>query len=948
MINNEVTRLPLYSRYFLNVYLGMSSQMQDDDDQKPTIPEHLLSSAQSIPIAFIIDILKQQSITNTKHEAISLLSNLSLLFPDDVSQHMSTLLHLFGQSLQNDTSSFTLDVIEQLMENLLPRLVMESDSLSNLLQRFISSMEYIHESRRLAFFEKLAYLVNPRQLYVMMILFFKNYLISDNEMFRDFPAKLLLQFSMPKQLRTIQSLIECACYLLDPTKPYSKSLRKMIVGDMLSHQVMAKACLYSIGENSADVELLLTYEIVEFIRHFVYEHEFIKLMQFHVEEADEKQINIQDHFLTNIAIFFIKSMAYIGKQITLSGSHTLHQYILSEIKLAFVGVQQLFSPQSAKNLYKKIWKYSDNSFLKLRSLELFNAVLADYSKENNEFIEHASEELLSLLRPLSHLLNHQMIDDEDDDVVVTIQHAASIAIELLARRLVDMSPAGFSKALSKLHGLYSYAEGQAVPNLISSLSLSISTLMSLLRDESITLELLPNFAPSLIQSIADLLSLYERFVTAEHPEEVTTFTSVTFALHLQALLSSLRLLMLNFHRFMSPYFMNILKVLFHPQMQLVFIKKRKKITRVHESLIKQMSLECSPRLLLSSMMKLYPTMVRSPNCESRCVCAFFNLFQSVLQHTDSSELKPFTSDLEMFMLDAFDYRISRYAGTADEIADADVADEETHIIHAYKQFILKLDGKRFTSVLSHLLSWLNEDADNLSIIRYIMFFKAIYLLQSSIKSHFVTYWSSFIEIALSSLTSLSSFWMSSLTGSKKKRCVFASTTSDASHSLLKYAFAAFQELFLYDEDGSFADSHVLEFLKLFQTQYYLHSLSNYDDRIDNFVTPAWVQLALAVDGPHLKSVQFFLTEILLSDVLLPLSNDISIEIRMKVLEAIQSLYTELDETIIPFLPQLFPVLSELLSEASANQPMVVEQVTELVNFLEDLTGEDIRQHLSMH
>ena len=400
-------------------------------------------------------------------------------------------------------------------------------------------------------------------------------------------------------------------------------------------------------------------------------------------------------------------------------------------------------------------------------IEVLNNKL-QYQKDY--FSEENHGNMLSLLERLMEIVVEN-INSSPSYESATLVQSALLSIKLLSKILTDKFTLKVKELLVKLVEMLHNYEKIQNENVVPSLLLCITELISNLKAHSLVV--LPKFMPAMIKILK-----YQNM-------KIDVYTSST--------LTSLLRIIETLPLFLSPYLTKIImevskiyaKILHEPKKDAKITQNEMKLKMIWDKL----ATSIAPRVLIPAIDTSYVELIHKDHLKA--IDPLMMLLSQSFINVKSSEFQAIQMELTQFFLKALQFRCDNSGNL--EVDEVDVDEAEKHVIKAFVNLILKLSESSFRPLFYKVYDWsIRDTATN---DRAITFFCLSSQISEALKSLFVLFASDLIKNAADMLDKTNI----SKVGSEKE--LFFADAPERNLTLVKYILETLHGICLHDNQN---------------------------------------------------------------------------------------------------------------------------------------------------
>lgn len=877
--------------------------------------------------------------STTRNHALSLMTALGRLLPDQVLDHVIDIFTIMGKSTIIQDDSHSQKVSEQLISAVVPCWLMTTKDPKKLLKVFVNALPQMSQHRRLAIMKHLLGVVGEEASLPVLLLLLIEMMVSrtlistqkaqnlegiplDSKWEIEFSVQLSGQYPSRIWLPALVKLLQGArtdAYILDLLQPECK-------GDdsfLWTLQIEATSFITNYLRNS---ELAFELEIA------------------HDEAALQEALGaLMEQVVLQLQIIDRKTKKPIVPSGLKNDAREAAYSLLNTVTKLMVpsayskGITSLLKHSDANVCEKALRLLCENlkdkvglvqqPRMKRKMVTLPNAQWHSLGEESDEAFKEMIMEIVELLKR----------SPEDSSVRAKI--AAVATLDVLAKKFVGNFPSTFSDCLSPV-----------VANLTANdVALSSGCLNCI---ASFVTELGPQalaHLPHIIKYILKktwqvcLSSFKEATVSKMADFEGNTASGGAFLI---SVLSVLEAIVQKLGGFLNPYLEEIVGLLvLHSQFT---TDSGSTVCTKAASIRILMSEKISVRLLLDPIVRVYGKAVENGEAS---VSAIFEMLAVVASKMDRPSVVTYHAKIFESCLIALDLRRQHPESIKN------MGKVEASVINALVALIMKLSEATFKPLFVRSLDWAESEVESYgtsssrNIQRNISFYNFIDSLTGKLRSVFVPYFQYLMDGCVHHLTGGQDHEVNVQAKHKRKKSkltekVVGSETKQAltesEWNLRMLVISSLHKCFLYDTVGFLDSSKFQILLKPIVSQLVVDppkSVGQLKDvpsieQVDDTLVSCLGQMALTA-GTDL------LWKPLNHEVLMQTRSE-KVRARILSLRVVKYLLEHLKEEYLVLLPETIPFLGELLEDSELG---VVAQAQEILKSMEDLSGESLSQYL---
>ncbi|KAL1459635.1 hypothetical protein WDU94_011599 [Cyamophila willieti] len=854
----------------------------------------------------VVESIRTSKNPQTHHQALLLLSYIASVLPDQVLKKFMPIFTFMGNSILRLDDAYSLQIINKVIENVVPVILTASNKKSKLtsdteeshvvevLRVFTDAIMDIPDHRRIYLMEKLlTTLNNGHYLYVFLQLMFERHVLHPEPILEPNTVKrynkdLITQQNgasgMPKRLKL--ALHVCSKY---PLNILIESCYKLVQflqfipqdkDDRFSSEEARRKVMRVIKVNKITPKQFRHYKytLLMFTSSLLSSQNTVALISKNneYELGHANKLDLDDMFKSTIEEI-LKYTQVVTKQADVNTEHGKYWAgMLSQCYDILDKINALIDSTVFVNVIKKLLKHKSLS-LRKRCLDMLNWRL----QQKHHFQQ---EDLLKLVKPLVTLaLNSEQVNSMESQLN---QQTALISLKLFVKIMGEDQNEVFIDILDQLMSVF---ERDHEPPVTASLILCISEVCSVLKAHA--LSVLPTFVPKLVSCLS-----------THHSCDVITLGVV----------SSLLKIVEHLSMFLSPYLVDILAEVCELDTTPWGDSGKAVAIRTKLGYLKSKIAHDIPgRVLTNSISSCYTRLITDNKYEATATLLH------ILGDSFSSTSFLYNTDTTEFFLHALDYRVAHSRVEEDKIQLV-----ETSVVQAFVKLILKLSESNFKPLFNKLYDWAFRSGLSDVQDRVITFFILTSQVAEALKSLFVLFAGTIVKDCSAILDKTQLGKHSSLyLPEEEKNAILL----DAVLRTLLSIFTHDVHQFMTKERFNLLMQHLVDQLE--------NKLVHYETRCRSLVQPCIVQFAASSnDDLQWKNLNY---EILLK------TRDNDSYVRLVSLECVLQLATKLGDNFLPLLPETVPFLAELLEDENEAVEKACHRV---VQEMEQLLGEPISKY----
>lgn len=851
----------------------------------------------------VVESIRTSKNPQTHHLALLLLSYIAGVLPDQVLKKFMPIFTFMGNSILRLDDAYSLQIINKVVENVVPVILNASGSKSKLsadsteanvvevLRVFTDAIMDIPDHRRIYLMEKLlTTLNNGHYLYVFLQLMFERHVLhpeplQDPNTVKRFSKDVAAQQSggMPKRLKL--ALHVCSKYplniILESCYKLVEFLQLIPVDKddrFISEEARRKVIrVIKVDKITPKQFRHFKYTLLMFVSSLLSSHNTVALISKNneYEPGHASKFNL-DTMFKNMIEEILKYTQVVTKQADATIVQAKYWAgMLGQCYDILDKINALIDSSVFVNVIKKLLKHKTLS-LRKRCLDMLNWRL----QQKHNFQQ---DSLLKLVKPLVSLaVNSEGVSSIEAQLN---QQTALISLKLIVRNIGEEHTDLFVEILDQLMVVF---EKEHEPPVTASLILCIAEMCSVLKAH--TLSVLPTFMPKLVSCLR-----------SHQTCDVITLGVVSSLLKVVDQLSL----------FLSPYLVDILaEVCALDTTPWGDTSKGTAIRTKLSTLKAKLAHDIPARVLTTSIAACFSRLVLGGSYQA------VSTLLHILGESFSSPSFLYNSDVTEFFLKALDFRVCHSSVGEDNISIV-----ETSVISAFVKLILKLSESNFKPLFNKLYDWAFRSGEEHQD-RVITFFILTSHVAEALKSLFVLFAGLIVKdcSVILDKTQVGKHATLYLPEESKNAILL-----DAVLSTLLSIFTHDVHQFMTKERFNLLMQHLVDQLE--------NKLVNYESRCRRLVQPCIVQFAASSnDDLQWKNLNY---EILLK------TRDNDSYVRLVSLECVLLLATKLEDNFLPLLPETVPFLAELLEDENE---LVEKACHKVVQEMEQLLGEPISKY----
>ncbi|KAK4048437.1 snoRNA-binding rRNA-processing protein utp10 [Microbotryomycetes sp. JL201] len=338
------------------------------------------------------------------------------------------------------------------------------------------------------------------------------------------------------------------------------------------------------------------------------------------------------------------------------------------------------------------------------------------------------------------------------------------------------------------------------------------------------------------------------------------------------------------------------------------------VSKARASLISTAAKKLPSKTLFSAIVRLHASIDESEQAPLLSVLDVLN--RSLRQAKAPDVLETYRPIFKMF-LSVFDLRRK-------QVALDDINLVESNALGAFIQFILKLNEQTFRPLFLRTYDWAvidlaeAEDAEDAITARRIVLYKLVDRMLAQLKSIFVPYYSFMLEQTTELLTSFAEDVPDDVT---LWTCVIKSLTKALE----------------YDDTGFWTAARLSKLSNPIANQVELIAVKHDDDEVRVLFGSLVHQFSLA-SSSHEQVLKSFNTQLLMT------TRSDDLVVKRQALLTLDDVWDALGDTMLTFVPETTPFLSETLDETQGG---VDKATRRLIKRIEEHLGESLASYLEM-
>lgn len=877
--------------------------------------------------------------STTRNHALSLMTALGRLLPDQVLDHVIDIFTIMGESTIIQDDSHSQKVSEELISAVVPCWLMTTKDPKKLLKVFVNALPQMSQHRRLAIMKHLLGVVGEEISLPVLLLLLLQAVVSrtfistqkgqnmtdkpvDSEWEIEFCVQLSGQYSSRIWLPSLVKLLQGArtdAFVLDRLQPECK-------GDdsfLWTLQIEATHFITNYLKNS---ELAFQLEIAH-DRAALQEalgalmEQVILQLQF-IDKKSKKPI-VPSGFKNDA-----REAAYslLNSVTKLMPPSAYSKGITSLLKHSDANVCEKALQLLCENLKDKAGLVQQPR-TKRKMVTLPNAQWHSLGEESDEAFKEMVAEIVELLKR------------SPEDSSLTAKIAAVATLDVLAKKFVGNFPSTFSACLSPV-----VANLTANDAALSSGCLHcIASLVFELGPQA--LAQLPHIIKYILEKTWQACSSSYKEATVSKMTDIEGSTAARGAF-LISVLCVLEAVVQKLGGFLNPYLEEIVGLLvLHSQ----FIADSGSTVCTKAASIRiLLSENISVRLLLDPIVRVYGKAVENGEAS---VLAIFEMLAVVSAKMDRPSVVTYHAKIFETCLISLDLRRQHPESIKN------MGKVETSVINALVALVMKLSEATFKPLFVRSLDWAESEVESdgsssgRNIQRNISFYNFIDNLTGKLRSVFVPYFQYLMDGCVHHLTGGQDQEANVREKHKRKKSKLTEKVvgietkqalTESEWNLRMLVISSLHKCFLYDSVGFLDAAKFQILLKPIVSQLVVDPPKTVDQledvpsiqQVDDILVSCLGQMALTA-GTDL------LWKPLNHEVLMQTRSE-KVRARILGLRVVKYLLEHLKEEYLVLLPETIPFLGELLEDSELD---VVAQAQEILKSMEDLSGESLSQYL---
>jgi len=811
----------------------------------------------------VIQCLRMSKNPQTQNQAILLLASAAPRFPKKILGHIIPLFTFMGASTVRQDDNYTFFVLQKAIEQTLPVILANGMDIIQVLKIFVNTIQNIPPQRRVLLFTIISKTISVDHLYESIALLLAKHVD---------PLEDKNDKEKMENIDHSESSISTLCHrICEAFPPYDVITCFVTLWEKLPNVMQ---------EVNRKTTPILRHQTIEFISDHIASKPFLdSLLNMDIKEYEKTQTSYLSLFETLLQALQMSTEKASGnemwKEVTKSCYNCLDN------------LNQLLSIGAFIHCITKLLQHKDPQ-IRRRSLIIFN----DRITNDKEVMSQKEVELY--MKMVDALLG--IIDSKDNTPELDVnKQSALLSIEILSRSFAKNNCDPFVKSLPAITKCIQHQNSQVIASALICLASVCGELQAL------AVPNISKFFPLVLKAVEGSFSGASADVSKNRQ-----------LLQLSAL-SALEVIIKHLHKFLSPYFTQIIVAITNP---VVVESKNEKVVAKSKSICLQFS-KIAGRLLFPSIFVAYKPSMKYQKPES--LIWLLDILKDTCSKMSFATTESQYKKLLKFFLIIFDYRNAN-----EKHAEEHLDRVESQIISSFLALAMKLNEQLFKPTFLKVIEWAHAGAEEEpgkskdQISRSLFFFKLVDGTADTLKSIFVPYYGYFMDNTIRYLNSYAP-------GSEEKNA------APLEHSILCFIFSSLYKCFLYDTE-SFINKEKFDNLLLplvNQLENIRGSEEEFDERTEKFLIPALVQLAVCVGNETFwKPLNY--------QVLLKTRSE-SPKVRYAALRVVQECYIRLGEDLLVLLPETIPFLSELMEDSN---PKVEHLCQEVINTMEKYLGSE--------
>ncbi|XP_039278658.1 HEAT repeat-containing protein 1 [Nilaparvata lugens] len=890
-----------YTKQLLLSTILLCLRKSADDDKLKLLPPS------AVPVESVVDCIRVSQNPQTHHHALSVLSLVAGLKPDQVLHNVMPVFTFMGSSVIRLDDAYSFQVTLKTVETIIPILVQSvetgvanRDQIKEVLQVFAAAVLDIPEHRRLALIHKLLTTLDADGGYLW--LFICQVLASSvlepeprppnsaelsqrkmktlQDLCLEFPPSAILQsmYSIMKHVTSLPHDKENAKKSINERfkeKPVEDSSTPMETCDSNDTDSIM---VFDVERNSGKQLRHYKYNLLNFISGLFSAEQFVSMMVIHnnrtTNDDERESLLLCFQQLVEGILGYMKD---VSSQVDLTVNQPSAKYWKAMLNLIYDLLSKTNALLPSEMFLEVVGSLLPHKIPKMRRrvMELLNWQLQSSIPLAPEGLRSLLPTLLTIVRDRKAFISQEILLN---------RQTALISVKLLARKIASVYPDDFQEALELMTKLVQEGvkcESSEEMAVTACAILCVAELLSCLGLKAIAQ--LPRFMPALIGILAATSA------TPNVPEFLLTSVITTL------------LKILEYHsNFISPYLSDILM-----ELALISAKFEKQtdtksdvINLKMNSVLTNISEKVPMRIIVPAITASYSDLLEKGELTALPVVLSVLSSSSQPQH----HLK---GNIQSFLLKALAFRDEHPRAAADTQLAVEKATVQCVIAH-----VLKLNEKEFHGFCREVVT------RSTTPLKMISLFKVLQTLSETLKSLFLPFSKEFQAKAIDALNLKK-------IGDQRR-----------SAELLEATIGYLLNVFRYDNERSVTETHLnalmAPLVNLLENEVCIkHNL------FDNLLIPCLANLAKCLSDDSLwKKFNY--------EILLKTQHE-NAKVRLGAVKAVCEVAKKLGDSYLPLLPESIPFLAELLED---EEEEVERTCRSVVQDMEAVLGEQISKYFS--
>ncbi|RZF32205.1 hypothetical protein LSTR_LSTR004068 [Laodelphax striatellus] len=880
-----------YTKQLLLTTISLCLRKSAEEDKLKMLPPS------AVPVESVVDCIRVSQNPQTHHHALSVLSLVAGLKPEEVLHNVMPVFTFMGSSVIRLDDAYSFQVTLKTVETIIPILVQSVDTgnanrdqIKEVLQVFAGAVLDIPEHRRLSLIHKLLITLDEDGGYLW--LFICQVLASSvlepeprppnstelsNRKFKTL-QDLCLEFSPTATLQAMHSIMKHVTSLPHDKESAKKSTNERYSMDTSNSNKDMDFMVFDVERNSGKQLRHYKYNLLNFISGLFSAEQFVSMMVRYNngEMSDDERESLLLCF-QQLVEGILGYMKEVSSQVDLTVNQPSAKYWKAMLNLIYDLLSKTNALLPSEMFLEVVGSLLPHKIPKMRRrvMELLNWQLQSSIPLAPEGLRSLLPTLLAIVRDRKALVSQE---------VLLNRQTALISIKLLARKIASLYPDDFQEALDMLTKLVqegSRCETNEETAVTACAILCVAELLSCIGLKAIVQ--LPKFMPALM-SILSATS-----ATTNVPEFLLTSVITTL------------LKVLEYHSsFISPYLSDILMevALISAKFEKQTDSKSDVVNLKINSVLTNISEKVPMRLMVPAIVASYSDLL-----EKREFAAL-PVVLSVLS-SSSQQQHHLKSIIQSFLMKVLSFREEYWKAAGDCLIAVEKATVSCVIAH-----VLKLNEKEFHSFCKELVMRTSTQ------LKMITLFKVLQRLSETLKSLFLPFSKEFQSKVIDALNLKKN--------ENRKR----------SAELLEATIGYLLNVFKYDNERSVTETYFKSLMPALVNQLE-NEICIQENLFDNLLIPCLANLAKCLSDDSLwKKFNY--------EILLKTQHE-NVKVRLAAVKAVCEVAKKLGDSYLPLLPESIPFLAELLED---EEEEVERTCRSVVQDMETVLGEQISKYFS--